>query len=589
MIRWSYLLPRLILVGIVTAFVCFALDPLLRLAMVTSGQSMTGAKVEIDGVQSSLLHTAVRIERIAVADPDYPLQDLVTADEIVLKLDSRELLKKNWIVDYGYVRGLRFNTDRATSGALEGADEEEEETAAGSAVADQLAAAGRRIFEQFTGDLEQQAEAFESVRLARELAERWPAEYTQLEHRTAEIQQQINELRALVRLADENPLEALNSVDRSFAQIDSLRKVPRELRGRLAQLQQQIHQDRIAIDQARRNDMEQIRERVAEFDFDAESLAEYLIGDAWSDECKMLLGWLRTARDMSDALGEPPVADRRYGREVLFARRDPQPKFLIRRLQIEGEGTIHHQAFQFAGVAGGITSQPDVYGRPARIKLRTVGAAEMQIEAIVDRTQQVPTSEITVEIPQLAQAAQALGNDDEFSVAVPPGTAHVRAHLKLTAAEQLEGRVVFERDEVNLSPRLPPRYAKNLKTDSWKSALTDVRSLHAVADFSGTVTAPKWRLSTNLGPQLAAGMNSAIRTELSARRDALAERVRSETDGQLVKFEQSLAQRHAGLLEQLNLGEQEIGAIKSRLNEVVKKSGLNFSRKLPVGDWLKKL
>ncbi len=586
MIRWSYFLPRLIVVAIVTALVCFALDPLLRLALVTSGQSMTGAKVEIGGVRSSLLHTAVRIERIAVADPARPLENLVTADEIVLKFDSRELLMKNWIVDYGYVRGLRFNTDRATSGELEDVADEEEEQ--GSAMADQLAAAGRRIFAQFTDDLEQQAEAFESVRLARELAERWPAEYEQLEQRAAEIQQQINELRAFVRLADEKPLEALKSADRALAQIDSLRKVPGELRGRLAQLQQQIREDRTAIGEARRKDIEQIRRRVADFDFDAESLAEYLIGDAWSDECQMLLGWLRTARDMSGALGEAPVADRSVDREVPFALHDPQPKFLIRRLQIEGAGTIHRQAFQFAGVASGITSQPSVYGRPARIKLRTDGAAAMQIDAMVDRTQTVPTSEIAIEIPQLAQASQALGAADEFSVAVSPGTAHVSAHLKLTDAERIEGRVVFERDEVTMSPQLPPRYAKKLMTDSWKSALAGVRSIHAVADLTGTVTAPKWRLSSNLGPQLAGGMQAAIRGELSARRDALAARVQSETDGQLAKFEQSLAQRHAGLLEQLNLGEQEIAAIKKRLAELVKQNGLRLSEQVPIKDLLRR-
>ena len=50
MIRWGYLIPRLILVAAVAAFLGFGLAPLLRWSIVTYGSQALGARIDIDDV-----------------------------------------------------------------------------------------------------------------------------------------------------------------------------------------------------------------------------------------------------------------------------------------------------------------------------------------------------------------------------------------------------------------------------------------------------------------------------------------------------------------------------------------------------------
>jgi uncharacterized protein (TIGR03545 family) len=586
MIRWSYLMPRLILVAAFVALATFVVDPLFHRALIATGQSVTGAKVEVCELRTSLFCTAVRLQDVAIADPERTGENLIAADEIVLKLNSSELLKKNLIVDYGYIRGLRFNTERSTSGALAIVPEDEQPD---SRLMDNVADFGQQVLDQLVVNLEAEANSLESVQLAGQLSQRWSAEYEQLEHRAEQLELQIRQLREDAKLAEDDPIAALSKADETLRQIDSLRKVPGELRAELNRLQHQVHQDRAALQQARRNDLQRLQQHIELVNFDSEKLAQYLVGDQWSDEVETLLGWLQTGQKMVKALGEPPELSRTGGRFVLFGQPDPQPSFLIRSLHVDGSGTVRKQPFQFVGRISGITSEPKIYGAPTVLRLQTRGAAEMQMLATVDRTAESPVTEIKLSIPQLAQTAKTWGDTDSLSVAVADGTANVWAEVKLTGNDQLAGRVIYRRDGLQLTPHLKPEYASKLRTNPWPAALRDVRSLHALVEISGRPTQPKFGVETNLGPQLASGLRDAVAAEVAAQHTALIARVEQETDQQMARIQQSFAQRQSELLDKLNFGESEIAALKSEIARQAAARGINVGNRLPIGDWLRKL
>ena len=119
MISWSYVLPRLLVLGAVSLFLCFALDPLLRYSAVLLGQQVTGARVDIDSLSSSLPYTAFRLDDVEVADPEDPDANLVQAQQVTLKFDPHELLRRRYVVEHGQVLGLELGGGRAESGALD--------------------------------------------------------------------------------------------------------------------------------------------------------------------------------------------------------------------------------------------------------------------------------------------------------------------------------------------------------------------------------------------------------------------------------------------------------------------------------------
>ena len=118
MIRWRYLLPRLVLLGIVLGLIGLGLDPLVRWALISTGQSMTGAKVEIGSLETAPMATVVTLGDLRVADPRDPMKNLFEIERLALDLDAAALLRRKFIVDTARIDGIRVGTSRETSGAL---------------------------------------------------------------------------------------------------------------------------------------------------------------------------------------------------------------------------------------------------------------------------------------------------------------------------------------------------------------------------------------------------------------------------------------------------------------------------------------
>ena len=70
MIRWKYVLPRLVIFSGLALTLIFGTGPFLRWSLVQSGQAATGAKVEIESVRIGWLSGALRLHEIQVADPN---------------------------------------------------------------------------------------------------------------------------------------------------------------------------------------------------------------------------------------------------------------------------------------------------------------------------------------------------------------------------------------------------------------------------------------------------------------------------------------------------------------------------------------
>ncbi len=65
--RWTYLISRLLVVGLVWAFVAFGMDPLLRFSAVQTLQTVTGAKADVGNLSTTFFPPSVSIRNLAVA------------------------------------------------------------------------------------------------------------------------------------------------------------------------------------------------------------------------------------------------------------------------------------------------------------------------------------------------------------------------------------------------------------------------------------------------------------------------------------------------------------------------------------------
>ena len=116
MIRWKYAIPRLVVMGLVVAALGLGLDPLIKWSLAFLGESLTGAKVVIGDVRTSWTGTKLKVTDVQISDPQGSAQDLFQADSISLDVDGHWLSRRKLVVHGGEARGLRFATQRDSSG-----------------------------------------------------------------------------------------------------------------------------------------------------------------------------------------------------------------------------------------------------------------------------------------------------------------------------------------------------------------------------------------------------------------------------------------------------------------------------------------
>ena len=86
-------------------------------------------------------------------------------------------------------------------------------------------------------------------------------------------------------------------------------------------------------------------------------------------------------------------------------------------------------------------------------------------------------------------------------------------------------------------------------------SLAGVDHLEANVELAGTLRRPEWKIDSNLGPQLAEGINGAVRRYVAERRDRLVAKVQGKVDEQLAALD---ARREAAQQELLaSLGENQ--------------------------------
>ncbi len=106
---------------------------------------------------------------------------------------------------------MRVDATRATSGLLEPVPDEDDDSDAG----DFLAGVGQRLEDALQGHVQQEIDALETVQLSRELMQRWPNEYQQMDERIDKLQQQVEELKTSYEKIRSNPLRPWRGLSKS--------------------------------------------------------------------------------------------------------------------------------------------------------------------------------------------------------------------------------------------------------------------------------------------------------------------------------------------------------------------------------------
>jgi len=569
MIRWSYLVPRLILLAAAVALVWLGLDPLLRWMLISLGQGVSRAKVDIGQVSTRLATTEVSLRDIQVADASDPTRNLFEAEELALGFERDSLLKRKFVVREARITGLRFGTERTTPGTLQRRslldllpDDLAEHLDPG-----QLVEFGRTWLERFAvllkRNVTEEVEQLQSVKLARELSVRWPADLACMEARADEMKARADRLRKLAASGSDDLVKNLQNAEKILTEVDSLLKDIAALGSEVERLRDQATGDSRRIVAAKDEDIRHLREQFRLDDLESGGLSDYLLGRELNQRIETAARWIRWVRQHVPGKAQSAGAARARGVDVALPGLPPEPDFLIRSLTLEGEGQSEGKRFEFRGTAQGITSQPAVYGQPAVFHLEIRGPVATQIEAVLDRSQKVARDYFTVECPALAQPKRLLGKPDQVAVTVSPGNARLSLRLEV-AGEEVSGRLSLRQEPIELRAELAAAYGGQEMANRLQDALREVHMLDVTAELSGTLERPAWKLRSTLGDQLAQAFQRLLSSELEARREEVAQLIQSKVAEEMGRFEQTFAAKQQALLAKL----QQSGVDVQQLREL---------------------
>lgn len=554
MIRWKYLGPRLLVVACIFCFLTYGVDPLLRWSLVSTGQTVTGSKVDLTSVRASLTGGSISLSGVEVADPRRPDHNLVEADELMLDLDMGSLLRQKYEVRTARLTGLKVNTDRESDGALKGSKWFDKP---GGDNAKKVA----RWLAKLSGKLGQSIlDEFETVQLAREMSKRWPREYRQLESRLEAARRRVGELKQLAQPREKNLLANVQQFANLANELEKFKTELRQLEGEIKRLSDQPQRDKSALLEARKRDEARIRKLARLATLDKQTLGQYMLGSEQAQWVGQVLEWVKWARKFAPAKTEDFRAKRSRGRDIVFDGVQQRPDFLIRAMVLSGEFPLGREDIQFRGVATGITNQPRFYGFPTVINIQTSGKAEIRVCGVLDRTKKRPVDRIVVECPHIDQHQWVLGDREQLAIIVPKASLQLRADLRLEG-EGLAGRVVLNRSAPSVEPVVSQKLGGDVVAGPLAEALQGTNNIQLQVAINGTISQPTYQVQTDLGDRLAVAFKHVARAELEKRQNELAARLNREIEQYVAEFRRIVADQQNQLAKQLSLNHEEISQL----------------------------
>jgi uncharacterized protein (TIGR03545 family) len=527
--RWQYIAPRLAIVVAVVLAVRYGLDPALRWTIVASGEAVLGAKVEVADLQTSLRGGKLTIAGVAAANPGKPMRNLVESSTIRLQIDGAELLRKRVVVHDGRIEGLKFDSERATSGALETVPETAAEPSSLDPIYDAAGDAAAGWFDDLTGRMEQDLlGSLATPQTVEELRRRWPEQYQKLKSRADDLKAKSKQIETAFREAKKNPLRGMQQVDELRQQLAATEAELRTTLAEIKALPDQAKADRAAIDAARKKDQEFLREHLKLSGIDPDELNRYLLGETATGYLEQTAWWIDQVKKFipKNRIAAPA---RIRGTNVLFAGRR-LPAMLIERVELAGDARVDGEPLAFSGVLSDVASEPQLHARPLQLTIRSTGAVEGLFVVELDHRGEVSHDSLTLDIPRLNLAHRTLGRADKLAVSVAPGAASVKADVRLDG-DQLAGTIELMQSST-LAAKTPVLRDDRIAAVLQES-LSGVDRLEARIKLAGTMKRPSIRIESNVGPQLAAGASGAVKKYLTERKDRIMAKVQGQVDEQL--------------------------------------------------------
>lgn len=567
-IRWQGLSAFLIIIVLVALFWFLFIDNIIKSNIEKYGSKAVGAKVEVSKADLSLIPFGLSLDNVKITNPNAPMKNAVEFERAAMSIELGKLLMRKVIIDEMAIEGVKFNTDRRTSGALPSITKKE--------------AAGKKETDKGKG---LSMPSFEMPKVEDILAK---ADLKTLDA--------VNNLKKDIQEAERKWKEKLNSLPdkeklKSYKdRVEKLKGSSGGITGMLgkakeaASLKKDIQKDLTQIKEAARDFKQQkselqnriqtvsslpsqdVNNLMQKYAFSAEGAENYtrlLFGNKAADYFgtamywyKKIIPYLEGSKNKEDTKEASKV--RAEGENVYFREKNPLPRFLIKTANAD----LSLEAGDLSGKIHNITSSQRILGKALTFDFsgkKLKQADSVAFSGSIDHSSAKSADTFNVGTKNYRVNNINLSNSESLPIRIENALADLNGNAKIVNGK-LNMQLAAMMNNVNFG-EMP---GKNKTGEILKTALSEISQFRINADVKGTVDDYNIALSSTIGQSLNNAMSKVIKTQTAEFKDKLRKGIEAKVDTPL----QNLKQNYAGLdsiQEELNsrlkIGDELTGVI----------------------------
>lgn len=430
-IRWSFLLTTIIIIALIAILNILFFDKILKKVIISTGQTIVGAKVEIDYLKTSFKNCSVTINGFRAADKNNYFKNLVDIEKIRFDVRFAPLLRKKVVIDEMSLGGLRWQTDRKTSGELPKKKKSNKE----SKFAKMFKTAKEKTVTEFNNlpsvemfnKIQDQIKNFDVNKL---IEDSGLSSIKEVEKVSADLQdkyksyqdkinnfnyeEKINRAKTLADDLSKSKFGSLADIANTAKKVNELKTLKKEFDDILAELNNAKKDVSATIDVTKQikntitNDVNMICEKISIPTLNTKNISQMLFGTKWVDRVEKVLYYISIIKQYipegSDEEEVKEVKQRALGRDIIF-REKLYPSLLISLMKVTGTTakTKEEVGIDFSGLIKNISSSPKLVGAPIILELAGNNSTQkLAVNGLFDHRTKDSKDNIKVEIAGLS-------------------------------------------------------------------------------------------------------------------------------------------------------------------------------------------
>ncbi len=561
MIRWRFLLTRLIIAVAILMILTLGLGPVASYVTVAGLQVSTGARAEIGSTTVRLFPPSLRFTDVHVADPrdGKELRDAFMADSIDLSIDGDALLRRRWVIREGKISGLQIGSQREASGHFDVEPEVADDSAGPSMIGQMLSQATAGLADRAT----EIGDNLETVKTGDEIRRRWKTQYEVLVKQARDLEKRVKKIRDTAKGID-NPLRDWPELERTLAEARTAREELLQIREAMDKMPGQFRGDLVKLEEARQADLAKVDAYVPGDLSESKNFGVDLISAQIHRNLTQLRGYLDNGRTLANYTVVAPDSQRVRGENFDFLGTRRRPEMLIEQCQVDGLMRADGKTYSLTGLIENMTPQPEYLAEPTRARLLLEGPETVKVDYIRDRRQGTLNDRLTLHWPQMRADPMRLGDGKNVAVAVNGGQREVWVQLD-SQGDQVQGRLVSKQMGVNMHLDVDGKAANSAAVISMNQSLASVKSIEVDAAFHGDWKKLDLELKTNLGDVFGDAVEDAIAKQLEDSKVKLAAKIDNAHREQMLQLREWMSKQQTEAQSMLASADRSIEEMSQKV------------------------